>query len=80
MSALRPMAENAGNGGSALSGTSNGKALFSFAGTNHTSKVPVGSGFSGDGGEAPGGSVVNNHPALIELDSGVYIKHARRCR
>ena len=71
------MAENAGSGGSALSGASNGKALLShIGGTNSTSKVPVGSGFSGAGGEAPGGSVIDSHPALIELGSGVY-SHTR---
>ncbi|KAG6371657.1 hypothetical protein JVT61DRAFT_9371 [Boletus reticuloceps] len=63
-------AENAGNGGSALSGAASGKALLGHIdATNSTSKVPVGSGFSGAGGEAPGGSVVDNHPALIEMDS-----------
>ncbi|KAG8220084.1 hypothetical protein J3R82DRAFT_1103 [Butyriboletus roseoflavus] len=62
--------ENAGNGGSAPSGASSAAALFSLVkGTNSTSKAPVGSAFSGAGGEAPGGSVVDNHPALVELDS-----------
>jgi hypothetical protein len=75
------MVENAGSGGSALSGASNGKELFSFiGGTNSTSKAPVGSGSLGAGGEAPGGSVVDSHPALIEQGSGVYFPHARRIR
>ncbi|KAF8139957.1 hypothetical protein EV363DRAFT_1311227, partial [Boletus edulis] len=69
-SLLKVASENAGNGGSALSGAASGKALLGHIGTtNSTSKVPEGSGFSGAGGEAPGGSVVDNHPALIELDS-----------
>lgn len=70
------MTENAGGGGSAFSGVADGKVFKLIGGTNSTGKAPQGSGFSGAGGEAPGGSVVDNRPGLIELDSGVYIEHA----
>ncbi|KAF8559389.1 hypothetical protein OG21DRAFT_1493288 [Imleria badia] len=68
-SLLKVDSENAGDGGDAFSGVSKGITLPSLIGTNSTSQVPEGSGLSGDGGEAPGGSVVDNHPAFIELDS-----------
>jgi hypothetical protein len=75
---LTALKGNAGNGGSAPSGSASGSSsLNSIGGTDTTGKIPVGSGFSGAGGQALGGSV-DSSPALAELDSGMYNTHVAK--